>query len=62
MKDSLFAGAVCIAEERGGGAPVVMSLRKEGSTLASRAKAVEALDFFEDASANQLQKGAVTVG
>ena len=43
-------------------APVVMSLRKEGSTLASRAKAVESLDFFEDASANQLQKGAVTVG
>ena len=37
-------------------APVVMSLRKEGSTLASRAKAVESLDFFEDASANQLQK------
>ncbi|XUR85809.1 hypothetical protein WCP94_002449 [Bilophila wadsworthia] len=40
----------------------MMSLRKEGSTLASRAKAVESLDFFEDASANQLQKEAVTVG
>ena len=60
MKDSLFTGAVCIAEERGGrpGRDVIAERRK----LASRAKAVESLDFFEDASANQLQKGAVTVG
>ena len=34
-------------------APVVMSLRKEGGTVASRTKAVEPMDFFAGSSANR---------
>ena len=61
MKDSLFTGAVCIAERRGvrPGRDVIAERRKHVSIPG---KSCRVVGFFEDASANQLQKEAVTVG
>ena len=52
MKGSLIYEAASIGKW-GKLAPAVMSLRKEGGTVASRTKAVEPMDFFAGSSANR---------